>query len=66
MSQEKSNNRAETAGHASKQLHSAPVAFGEPLMFLLDEAGLQEYVRLELQRLNKLDQGLNSAGGSIK
>jgi hypothetical protein len=66
MSREESNHRAAaTPGHELEPLYHEPISYGEPLMFLLDESRLQEYLRLELHRLNKLDQRLSSAGKQI-
>ncbi len=56
MSREKSSNRtAIPAKHPLKYVHRESVSFGEPTMFWVDEARLQEYLRLELERLNKSD-----------
>jgi hypothetical protein len=66
MSREKSNHRtAATPGQELEHLYQEPISYGEPLMFLLDESRLQEYFRLELHRLNKLDQRLSLAGKQI-
>jgi len=37
-------------------VYREPISFGEPTMFWVDEARLQEYLRLELERLNKSDK----------
>ena len=53
MSREKSNNSAATMPRLElEHLYHEPVSFGEPLMFLVDEARLQEYFRVELLRVN--------------
>ena len=57
MSREKSSNRtAIPAKHPLKYVHRESVSFGEPTTFWVDEARLQEYLRLELERLNKSDK----------
>jgi hypothetical protein len=57
MSREKSSNRtAIPAKHALEHVYREPISFGEPTMFWVDEARLQEYLRLELERRNKSDK----------
>lgn len=57
VSREESSNRtAILAKRPSEYVYRETVPFGEPTMFWVDEAGLQEYLRLELERLNKSDQ----------
>jgi hypothetical protein len=62
MNREQSNNRAATPPrHELEDLYHEPSSFGEPPMFLVDEARLEEYFRLE-QQLNNSDERLSSAG----
>ena len=41
-----------------------PVLFGDPAMFCVDESLLQEYLRLELERLSKSDKTLHGRQAS--
>jgi hypothetical protein len=55
MSREKSSNR--TAIPAKHPLEDAyRISFGEPTMFCVDQARLEEYLQFELERLSKSDK----------
>ena len=57
MSRQKSSNQtAIPAKQALEHVYREPISFGEPTMFWVGEARLQEYLRLELERLNKSDK----------
>ena len=57
MSKEKSSSGTPSpAIHALEHVAREQASFGEPAMFWVDEAHLQDYVRLEVARLNKSDK----------
>ena len=49
MSREKSSHGTPPLEHVARE----QISFGEPAMFWVDGADLQEYTRLEVARLNK-------------
>jgi len=57
MSREKSSNRtAIPAKHPLEYAYREPISFGEPTMFCVAQARLEEYLQFELERLSKSDK----------